>query len=196
MSETDTRQLSIADGLRKIKAIEKKLPVVAREITKYCSKKKGSADVIPEQKKHVESLIQKYKDLAKEWNNIKLAIQSANLETNIKYKGREMSLAEAILWKGVVNRREGYARGGAKEFERNLLNAFNTSVADADIGQMRSLLERAGTPQADIEKANFVPERVGWDEIEVQEAKEFLMDLEAELDAIIDQANVNTMLKL
>lgn len=188
--------MNIADGLRRTAAIEKKLPIISREITKYCSKKKNASDAIPNQKKHVQSLVQQYKDLMSEWAKIKLAIQRANLETTISYKDRTMSLAEAILWKGVINRREGYAKGGSKEFERGLLNAFTTEVADADIGRLRDIFSKSGATQAQIEGADLVPELIGWDAVKVQEAKQFLMDLELELDAIIDRANVTTLLKL
>lgn len=191
MSKKAKRKLNIADGLRRITAIERKFPVVAREISKYCSKKKGQPDVITGQTKHVQGLVQKYNGLMDEWSKIKLAVQTANLETPIEYKGRKMSLAEAILWKGVRN-----ARPGRKEFERNLWNSFTTDVADREIGRMRDYFEQQGGTKEEMEAANLVPELLGWDEIKVQEEKEFIMDFELELDAIIDRANIVTLLKL
>lgn len=189
--------MNIADGLRRTAAIEKKLPVIAREITKYCSKKKAAPDVIPAQKKHVQSLIQQYRDLMKEWTNIKMAIQRANLETTISYKALTLTLAEAILWKGVVNRKEGRSKGGRKEFEKMLLSSFTTETADAELGRLREMLEKSGkATQEDIAAANLIPELIGWDAVDVQEQKQFLMDLELELDAIIDRANITTILKL
>lgn len=195
---SETRQYNIADGLREIKLLEKRMDVTAFQIKKYCSKKRGQPDEVKKQAEHVESLRQKFKDLLKNWTVFKLAIQKANLKTYIEFvsdsegaKRIKMSLAEAILWKGV---RGGHA--GRKEMEKLLWRSFTTDTAEEQIGRVRVVLEREGVSPAEMAAANIVPELLGWEQLEVQAEKEFIMELEGRIDALIDAANVNTYLKI
>ncbi len=187
----EEQKLTIYYGLRRITSIEKKLPAIASDIRKYASKKKDSDDVIKDQAKHVQSLQQKYLDLLKERTKIRLAIKIANLKTFITYKGRKMCLDEAIDWKGLR-----HIKGGGKEFERMLWNSFTTATADAEIGRIRVMLENAGAKAEEITASKFVPELLGWDALEVAEKKELLGEMEEEIDALITQANIETVLKL
>lgn len=192
---SEERQLNIADGLRRITAIEKKtLPQVAEQIRLYSSKKTGENDVIDDQSKHVDSLKQKYNDLLTERTKIKMAIMKANLRTSIVTKtGRKMSLAEAIDWKGV----RGTLIGGKKELERMYWNSFSTRTAETSIGRVRAIL--ANQPDMTEEKLDgfqLTVERIGWDAVEVQNEKEVISELEEEIDALINRANIETILKL
>lgn len=195
---SEKKQYNIADGLREIKLLEKRMGVAAFEIRKYCSKKKGAEDEIKKQAEHVKSLRQKYKDLLKNWTGFKLAIQKANLKTFIEYvsdtdskRNIKMSLAEAIMWKGVKG-----AHAGRKEMERTLWSSFTTQKAEEQIRNIRVILEREGMSPGELAAANIVPELLGWEQLEVQAEKEFIMELEGRIDALIDAANVNTYLKL
>lgn len=194
---SEKKQYNIADGLREVKLLEKRMLVVSREIRKYCSKKKGQPDAILKQADHVISLRQKYKALLDNWTGFKLAIQRANLETYIEYvsdsdikRSIKMPLAEAILWKGIMG---GHA--GRRQMEKNLWNSFTTDTAEEQIRNIRVILEREGMSPGELAAANIVPELLGWEALEVQAEKEFILELEGRIDALIDAANVNTYLK-
>jgi hypothetical protein len=185
------RKLTIYYGLRRITSINKKFPVIASEIRKYSSKKKGSEDVVKDQAKHVQSLKQKYLDLLDERGNILSAIKRANSETFITFKGRKMSLEEAIDWKGIKHVNEG-----VKGLERMLWNSFTTETADRETREVRTSLEKAGASAEEIIASKFVPELMGWDALDIQEKNETLGEMEEEIDALITQANIETVLKL
>jgi hypothetical protein len=181
---SESHEINIADGLKEQKVLAKKMTVTARNLRRYSSKKKGQPDLIEKQKEYVRSERQKYEDLLKNWTAIKLAIQRANLDTYIEYKEIKMNLAEAIIWKQ-----------GRKETESLLWNSFTSEAADEQIGQAKMVAEKLGLTEAQMVEVNIVPE-LYYDEREIQSKKESLLEFEGRVDALIDAANIRTVLKL
>jgi len=178
------QELNIADGLKELKVLAKKMVVTAQNIRNYSSKKKGQPDLIEKQQEFVRSERQKYEDLLRNWTAIKLSIQRANLDTNIEYKEIRMTLAEAIIWKQ-----------GKKDMEYTLWNSFTSQAADTQIGQAKMVAEKLGLTEAQMVEVNIVPE-LYYDEREIQAKKEILLEFQGRVDALIDAANIRTVLKL
>ncbi len=95
-----------------------------------------------------------------------------------------MNLAEAIIWKQ-----------GRKEMESLLWNSFTSEAADEQIGQAKMVAEKLGLTEAQMVEVNIVPE-LYYDEREIQSKKESLLEFEGRVDALIDAANIRTVLKL
>ncbi len=179
----EVQEMNIADGLKELKVLAKKMVVTAHNIRNYSSKKKGQPDLIEKQKEFVKSERQKYEDILRNWTAIKLAIQRANLDTYIEYKDIKMSLAEAIIWKQ-----------GRKDMERSLWDSFTSETADSQIGQAKMVADKLGLTEAQMVEINMVPE-LYYDEREIQTKRETLLEFEGRIDALIDAANIRTALK-
>lgn len=178
----DKKELTIAEGLKELKLIDKKLRVRYDHIRQYSSKMEGVADSIEKQDVYMKERRQSAEDLLKNYSAIKMAMQRANLEASFEFKGKTYTLAEAILWKHVL-----------KEQYEALYGAFTSMTARGQIQEERAA--RAGLPEADMVKLGLVP-HLFYDEKEIQERKEELLELTAYIDALIDKTNHLHILKL
>lgn len=184
---TDT--MTVAEGLSEIKRIVKLLPRRNMNITRYCSKRKGSTDEIDHQRDYVNEQRQSAEDLIKRMVSIKINIMKSNLETTVTWKDKTMSVAEAILFKSNV----GGRLTSVKRLYDSLYNSFDTENADAQIEQYARLKGyRPGMmTEEEQEKLEISPERY-YNEREVQGKIEELIELAAMLDALIDSSNHKT----
>jgi hypothetical protein len=186
---SNENEMTIAEGLSEIKRIVKLLPQRNENITEFCSKRKGTPDQIDKQQEYVRGQRQSAEDLIQRMVDIKLAIMRSNLDTYITWKDKTMSVAEAILFKSNVRGR----LTSVKTLYERLYESFNTTTAQHQIHEYASLkgyhLGRVG--EEEQEKLDLVPERY-YDEREVRQQLEDLIELESMLDALIDSANHST----
>jgi len=178
---SEDRQLTIAEGLKELKLIDKKLRVRYDNIRQYSSKMKGAPDSIEKQDEYVKERRQSAEDLLKNYSAIKMAIQKANLEASFEFKGKTYTLAEAILWKHYLS-----------EHYNALYGAFTAMTARGQIEGERA--HRAGLSEDELVKIGMVP-HLFYDEREIQERKEELLELTAYIDALIDKTNHSYILK-
>lgn len=177
---TDTKTVTVAEGLRELKLINDLLYQRSRNITRYCSKHKGSKDEIEKQQEYVEKQAQSAKDLITRYQDIKLAIMRVNLDTTFEFKGTTYSVAQAILYKQFL-----------KDMYNNLYSSFSAQNAERQLSSIRM----SGLSDEQLEKYELVPE-LYYDERAVQKDKEDLLTLMSYLDALIDKANHATSITI
>jgi hypothetical protein len=173
-------EMTIAEGLRELDRIKSLLENRYRNIAKYSSKVKRDKDAIEKQQEYVDREAQSAKDLIERYKNIKLAIDSANLETTFMYNEQTLSIKEAIFYKHFL-----------ADMYNDLYNSFSDYTA------MRGI-ERYHMPnmsEEDLTKLDFVP-HLFYNERDVQTKKENLLSLMAMIDALIDKANHSTTIKI
>jgi hypothetical protein len=180
MSEKETG-LTIARGLKEIKAINKKLELKYAQIELHCSKMDSAPDAMNNQAEYIKREGQAVRDLLQRTNDIKIAIQKANLELSFTYKGKTYTLAEALIWKQLLK----------KEYE-SFYDAFTPITATSQIQ-----LERMNLGVVDEEKVKRLGmfPKLFYNEEEVQKWKEDHLDFTGQVDALIDQANHSHILK-
>lgn len=175
-----TEILTVAEGLRELKRIRDLLDQRYANISRYCSKHKGSKDEIDKQQEYVEKQTQSAKDLIVRYQNIKLAIAKVNLETTFDFQNVTYSVAQAILYKQFL-----------KEMYSNLYNSFTSYNAERQLSSIRM----SGLSDEQLEKYELIPE-LYYDERIVQKDKEDLLMLMSYLDALIDKANHATSITI
>lgn len=177
-------KLTVAEGLRELKLISDRLALRRQNINRYSSKMEKSKDEIENQRDYVSTQFQSAKDLLQRYSNIKLGIQLANLNSRIVFKTFDISVAEALLYKQYLH----------IEHEK-LLSSFTPSNAARQVrDRQRALGLGQLTPEL-AESLNLMPE-LYYDERDIQNQKEDLLDFMAYLDALIDKTNHNTYLDI
>ena len=179
-------KMTIADGLAEIRRLDKRITSALPVINKHASKWKAGPDLVPKQKEHVSSLIQSVKDMLERKRKIKIAIARSNLDVEVEYGGRVMSIHEALLFKGVHRQNNG-------EYHtlNSLYEQLNTNIAD---NQIYTIANR-GIGDDMKELMNLVP-AVFYDEKKVQEWKDDNLDLFSIVDALVDKSNHKTFIEI
>ncbi len=176
----------IQEGLSKLKIIKKRMHDLLIDIRKYSAwndKIKIPIGIIggnqeysvKHAEKQMESKIQSYMDLQKEYLKIKTAIDLTNLNTAIEVAGEKMTLHSAILYKREI----GYMID-------NLINSYDYSISDA----LKSV-ENYNNNKEITDKANVLylfPIK------EIDKSRDFLNNFLEEIDSQMQIANSTTEL--
>ena len=177
--------LTIADALNELKRIDKLLSQREENITRYCSKRRGSKDEIENQKDFVKNQRKSAEDLITRFRDIKIAIQISNLDTKFEFGGVTYSIAEALLIKQQLHQKY-----------TNLYHSFNTQTGESQIMDYQRTLGHLDTSNKEIlDKLDLVPE-VFYDEKVIMANKESLLELYSHLDSLIEKSNHHTFLNL
>jgi len=174
-------KLTIAEALRELKRIDSLFIQRCQNIKRYCSKKKNSPDEITNQKTYIKEQVQSANDLLTRYKNIKLEINKANLVASFPFKNKTYTIAEALLYKQYLKNKYDL-----------LYDSFTTENANRQLSVIRMNVQLA--PE-ELEAANLVPE-VYYDEKKIQTLKEDLLELMSIMDALIDQTNHKTTIKI
>jgi len=177
--------MTIADGLNELKRIEKVVLKKQANISRYCSKRRGQKDEIDEQKKFVKETGQSVRDLLQRHKTIKLAINRSNLDTMVHFEGKDLSIAEAILFKQkyyvLTNAYHNsfHHNNGRNQIQNfvNTLGIRSGSVIDAELA----------------EKFDLVPE-LYYDEKSLIKSKEDHLSLYSYIDTLIEKSNHKTFI--
>jgi hypothetical protein len=190
MSETVERKLTIARGLARCKTIEAQLNQIENQI--------GQFGAWPDNKKHplgntkldvkanhaeaekeIKALFQSYHDLVNEFVKIKLAIQTANMVTQITIGDKTMSIAQAMVY-----------RSGVARHMQNLNSRYAGAVMTANNEVQRNNNQVLGNANLDAEKQkvlladiNYLVPKAEIDRIG-SAATVFLQEIDGELNAI------------
>lgn len=175
------RELTLAEGLKELKIKLNKADMLFFEIRKYSSKMKDAPDIREKQQEHVRQLRQAAEDTLRDINNLKMAIQTANLEATFEFNGKTWTLAEAIYWKQTL-----------KKYYENLWDSFTTETADVQIRAWKHA-KAANLSQEDLATFNIVP-HLFYNEDEIKEKKYELLALVEYIDALIDKVNHSTLI--
>ncbi len=182
-----TTEMSIAEGLQELKLVAQKLQQRRINISRYASKRRGAKDEIEKQKEFVKEQGQSARDLITKYKNIKLAIQRSNLDTTFEFNGVTYSVAEAILYKQ-----------GIDKMYNNLYLSYTATNALTQIQQYSRLI---GVNTATVggeemlDTLDLVPE-LYYDEKDIQQKREDLLELLSKINALIDKANHNTTISV
>lgn len=176
-------KLSLADCLAELKRIDSILDKRFINIKKYSSKRRGSKDLIENQKDYVREQSQSARDLLTRYKNIKLAMQTANLVATFEYNGKTYSIAEAMLYKQYLHKK--YAR---------LYYSFSPDQANIQIDRFIRTLG-GNITQEMAEKLDLVPE-IFYNERHVEKESEDLLTLMSYIDKLIDKTNHSTYIEI
>lgn len=194
---SEVRTVSIKRGLTRLKTIKAQLNDIATKISKYgtgsnkdkfdivdtrTSRKKNHEDA----RKEISALYQKFDDLTKEYAKIKRAINKANLETTITIGDKVMFIDDALTYQRHI-----------QSYVQNLVHSYNRSVSNAEskVNRHNSSVSVEGLSPTEREEelASIVylvePHLI-------KEKDEFLVEFINELDGLIDEANVLTMIEI
>lgn len=194
---SEIRTVSIKRGLTRLKTIKAQLSDISLKIAKYGSgSSKDKFDIVDtrtgrkknheEARKEISSLYQKFDDLTKEYAKIKRAINKANLETTITVGDKVMTIDDALTYQRHI-----------QDYVKALVQSYNRSVANAEnkVTRHNSSVSVEGLSPAEREEelASVV---YLVDPSLIKEKDEFLVEFMTELDGLIDEANVLTMIEI
>lgn len=175
--------MTISEAMGELKRINSLIEQRNRELRQYSSKRKGSEDTIKNQKTYVNEQFQSAQDLIKRYCAIKLAIQQSNLNTKMMCMEREMSVAEAIIYKQNLS----------KVLE-NLYDSLNSQEGDRQVQQFSQSFGRIqmqNVSKEALEALNLSVELL-YDPVRLQKLKDQLIDFNANINVQIDKSNHTT----
>jgi phenylalanyl-tRNA synthetase alpha subunit len=190
------RQLTIKRGLTRLKVIKAQLDDISRKIAKYGAlSSMEKADLVDTRvsrdRNHnlaieeVKSLYQSFNDLTKEFVKIKTAIDKANQETNITIGETVMTINEALIY-----------RNHLATINQSLVQSYRSAVRNAEMkvdrynNSLSSDLTTEERNSASAEVVYLVDSKL------VAEKESFFVTFKTEIDQLIDEANVLTVIEL
>jgi hypothetical protein len=171
MTNNINDELTLIEGMKKMKVIEKRIVSYTLKITEYSSKlsnEKPQFETEREQRDKIVSLTQSIEDLTKEYRELHNRVNLTNMVTKVTIGGREYTIHDLIL----IRRKLADLNIGA-------FNAMNTSAAD------RSIRSRSGD--------GITIERL-YDEKFKNERLEFWQELKETIDGRLESVNATTKL--
>lgn len=194
---TEVRQITIKRALTRLKTIKAQLNDVSAKISKYgAGSSKEKFDIVntrvsrPENhtlaQQEVASLYQKFDDLVKEFVKLKSAINHANLVTKIQVAGKTMTIEEALTYQRNI-----------QDLVYTLTASYNRSVVNASnkVEKYNNALKVDDLTA--LERESALAEILYLVEPSLIKDKEtFVLEFMTELDGIVDEANVTTMIVL
>jgi len=178
--------MTIANGLKELKHIDKRILKKTSEIERLCA---GQSNQVPkygdDQQEHVTKLIQSTKDLIQRKMDIKLAITKKNVETVVSFRKREYSLQEILFL------RESGLRGQSiADLIKRLFSALHSDDR-VEIG-VKSINDR-NAGEKDAPKVEIIR----YFDIDKRDREEEEFDrLLQELDYLIEEANFRTLIDI
>jgi hypothetical protein len=180
-TETEVKTITIANGLKELKHIDRKIIKKINEIQNLSA---GQSNNVPkfgdDQTDRVSRMIQSVNDLITRKMNLKLAISRANIDTTVSFRGRDYSLQEILFM------REGGQRDSIVDLKRALFSALRT---DATVERTVKSLNDKLAGDKDAKKIEVVRY---FDVDERDKNEEDFTLLLQELDYLIEQANFST----
>ena len=177
--------MTIMEGLKELKMIDKRYQKIIEKLVDNAALKSNVAPTYEDkQADKVSGWIQSAKDLVERKIKLRCAILKTNLETKVVFRGKEYSLQEIL-----------YMKDGGKKMGN--LSGFQL------MDQLITALKRDKTIEAELsrmpaptEKEKAVTLKRYFD-VEMRDKMEnFQMDLIQNLDALIEHANVTTMINV
>lgn len=175
--QTETKGMTISAALKELKHIDKKIDSRVAQIQEFCV---GTNLTIPrfgeKQADKVNRLIQSAFDLIERKFDLKEAIERANLDTTITWKGKQYSLRKILFMKA-----EGFSKQG------RVLQALNVDK------NMQDQIERENRNR---EKDNLLTMVRYFDADKRDKQKEELMEMFQNLDNLLEHANFTGLINI
>lgn len=194
---TQERRMTIARGLTRMKTIKAQLTSIGTQV--------GATGAINNKKRHpfgdqkvnidknhnqameaANSLYQQFNDLTTEFVKIKLAIDKANLSTNIVIGGRTLLVQEALIY-----------RRDIKDYVQSLNNQYVRALSTAtnDVDAYNRNLNTEGMSDETLSKVladvlYLVPRE------RINETNQFLVEFMTELDGTLNEVNALTEIEI
>jgi hypothetical protein len=191
------RKLTIARGLTRLKTIKAQLENISTNIQQYGAWNDKTKHPLGDtthndiKKNHaqarekVASLYQQFNDLKAEYIKIKLAIDKANMVTDIEVAGKVMTIHEALIYEREI-----------ATFITRLTGAYKGSVASAEL-KVRQFNNQFANLQDENIKASLLADisyLVSKDVIE--ELDKFAIEFLTEIDGIKNEVNALTEIQV
>lgn len=154
----ETRNITIAEGLTRLKIIRKQLNSLNGDFTSYSAWNDKKRHPLGEPKSNIETSInqareeigkkfQSYLDLIEEFKTLKRAIDFTNLQTTIEVAGKTMTLHEALMYYKQI-----------KPMYDNLSHSFirSVNIAEDDVDRYNSQFARVDEDQKKMIQAGIV----------------------------------------
>ena len=181
---TENNEMTVAEAMEELKLINKKFQNNIELLKKYSSKAKKNDDSIEKQEEYVKGLIQSSKDLVSRYTKIKIEIQKSNLTSAIEFKGKDYSIAEALLLKQ-----------GLFDWKERLWNSISEKQAEFQINKLLEAMGRLTLTEEALEKLDLIP-HLFYDEKEKQEKLDDLLELRSYIDRLIEKSNHQTLITI
>jgi glutathionyl-hydroquinone reductase len=205
-------KMTIHRALSELKLVDAKIEKQISEVMPTGIYQKGKLvnNYIPEAdfEKNAKSKFDSVSDLIERKNKIKSAIVDANGKTQITVGGKQMSIADAINFKTVIKFKKKFAET-LKQRHKTILGEFN-KVNETIQGNAQKLLEaalgkdnvKAGKDDVEAIRKPYIEanEFHLFDPLKVEETVEKLekevSEFEAEVDAVLSEANAVTFIEI
>lgn len=208
-------EISVAQGLAELKLLDKKIEKRIRE-TSYCTaNKKGLEKVMrgtmtrEEYKKEVESTYQSLKSLIENRDKIKSAIVQSNAKTKVKLCGEEYTVADLIERKNAIKYKESLVDELKRQLNSNMREIENENSEIEEKGHAIALNMVGSdkkTGKLSDDAINFLEqykETQSYELVdplnirqEIKELEEEIEDFKANVDWVLTQSNVSTLIQL
>lgn len=194
---TETRKMTIARGLTRLKTIKAQLINISAQIGLGGAINNKARHPMGEQKgvldknhnqaiELVNSLYQQFDDLTKEFIKIKLAIDKANLYTVINIGGKQLAIQEALIY-----------RRDILQYVQSLNNQYGRAVSSATqaVDQYNRNLNTEGMDEQTLRAVladviYLVPRE------RINNVNNFLVEFMAELDGTLNEVNAITEIEV
>jgi hypothetical protein len=193
----EKRQITVKRGLTRLNTIEAQLVEIVNKIQSFGAiSSKDKVELVDtkvsREKNHelareeVTKLLQKHQDLLAEYDKIKSGINKSNLTTLIEVAGKQMTVAEALL-----------IEKDTKFKISNLNNAYTYSVSRAE-QRVESFNQRINKDNMTADELEIAQAQVVYlvEPSEITKQREFLTEFVAEVNGIIDESNVLTVIEI
>ena len=190
-------EMTIARAMTRKKTIKAQLEKITKDISQYGAINNKKLHILSNEKndikknhqeaiEKVKALFQQFHDLKENYIKLTLAINKANLETDIIISGKAMKIAEALVYKNDI-----------QLYLENLKHAYQKAVTKAanEVDQFNKNMKTEGLSEqvkkevlADV--LYLVPiEKI--DELDV-----FLVEFITEVDGTLNEVNARTFIEV
>ena len=183
MGEVNEKQgMTISAALKERKLIDSKIVSAVEEVGRLSAHLSTCDPAYKDQKEKVESLIQRVKDLELRKFELTVALERANLDTVVEFKGKQYSLRQILFLKGVRGRNEL----SGHRIRALLLQSLQTDK------QLQSEADQHNRRKAENEKPIAVVRYFDptWRDRQKGELDELMLNL----DTLIERANLMTFI--
>ena len=184
--ETTSGKMTVAQGLKELKIVDDRISKRIETLRKIAA---GTTTIVPlyetkeKQTDKVMQLVQSVDDLITRKFDLKKAIERANLETTVAFKGKTYTLKDILLIKehGKKGRLTGF------DLMKNVVESIKMAEANAE-RQVQDAKKNDSDKKIDVERY--------FDTDWLEKRNEELFELHQTLDYLIEEANFRTEINM
>ena len=190
-------QMTIARAMTRRKTIKAQLEKITEDISKHAAINNKRLHILSDEKndikknhreatEKIKSLFQQFDDLKANYIKLTLAINKANLETDIIIAEQTMKIAEALVYKNEI-----------QQYLMNLKLAYQKVVTKAtqDVNQFNQNMKTDGLSE-EVKKAVLADVLYLVPTEKMDELDTFLVEFITEVDGTLNEVNARTMIEV